>query len=261
MKKLTIIIPAYNEEKRIGKTLQEYCSFFSDKNKSKNVDANIMIIINNTKDKTEEIVKKYCKKYKILSYLNFKRGGKGFAVTEGFKEALKFKNDLIGFVDSDLSTKPEEYYRLASNIGKYDAIIASRYVSGAIVNPKPTLQRRIVSRIFNLLVRTLFLINYRDTQCGAKIFKKEVIRKIIDKLGITQWAFDIDLLYQIKKANFRVKEEPTVWSDSDYSKINLKSSGTYMVLGVIRLRILNSKIKSLVRIYDKLIKIIPILPK
>jgi len=251
--KISIIIPAYNEEKRIGRTLEDYCKFFKSKKKEKELDFEIIVVINNTHDRTEEIVKHFQKSCKELKYLNFKQGGKGFAIVEGFKEALKDKNiSLIGFVDADMATPPYAFYDLIKNINNFDGIIASRYVKGAIVKPKPSIQRIIISRIFNFLVRILFLMPYKDTQCGAKLFKRKVIETIRNEIGITQWAFDVDLLYKIQKHKFKIKEHPTVWADKEYSKINFIKAGPRMALSIIRLRLINSKLKFIVRGYDLL---------
>ena len=251
--RVSIIIPAHNEEKRIGKTLENYSKYLKEKKKKKIIgDFKILIVINNTTDKTEEVVKNYSKKYKEISYLNFRAGGKGFAVIEGFKEALKEDYDLIGFVDADMSTSPDSFFDLIKKINSYSGIIASRYVKGAKVSPKQSFKRIIVSRIFNFLIRCLFFINVKDTQCGAKLFKKNAIKSIIPDLIITKWAFDVDLLYQLKRKNFKVLEFPTVWGDKKYSKINFKRAGPLMALAVIRLRILNSPFKGFVKLYDKI---------
>jgi glycosyltransferase involved in cell wall biosynthesis len=253
MNKISIIIPAYNEEKRIAETLEEYGKFFTNLKKIKKLDSEILIVINNTQDKTEEVVKRYQKKYKIIKYLNFEKGGKGFAIMEGFKEALKDKeNTLVGFVDADLATGPDAFYDIVNNINNFDGIIASRYISGAKVNPRQTWKRVFVSRIFNFIIRILFLMPYRDTQCGAKLFKRRAIEETCNEFGITQWAFDIDLLYKIRKSGFKIREFPTVWADKQYSKINFMKAGPRMVLAIIRLRLINSKIKFLIRGYDLL---------
>jgi len=250
--KVSIIIPAYNEEKRIGKTLEEFGKFFQNLKKKKILDYEILVVINNTTDNTPKIVKKYKKKYKEITYMNLRPGGKGFAIIQGFKDALKRNNDLIGFVDADMATHPKDFYELSKHIDDYDGIIASRYVPGAIVKPKQSLNRIIASRIFNFLTRSLLFLNFRDTQCGAKIFRKDAILKIISKLNITKWAFDVNLLYVSKKSGLRIKEIATVWSDKEYSKINLRKSGSQMFFSIVRIRILNSPLKDFVRLYNKL---------
>jgi len=248
--KIIIIIPAHNEEKRIAKTLEEYGKFFSFG--KKNLRVEIVVVLNACKDDTLGIVKYAEKKYKNIRHIEFEQCGKGFAIMQGFKEALKGKPDLIGFVDADNATTPEAYYQLIKNINGYDGIFGSRYLCGAIVNPPPTISRLISSRIFNFLIRAFLLMPYRDTQCGAKIFRSEVLKKTVHKLGITKWAFDIDLLYQIRKEGFKLKEYPTVWSDKEYSKINLSRAGPQMFLAVIRLRLLNSPFRHIVEIYNNM---------
>ena len=253
--KVAIIMPAYNEEKRIGKTLEEYGKFFKDK-KYRDFNFEIIVVINNTQDKTEAIVKSYAKKYRFIRYLNFKQGGKGFAIIEGFKEALKDeKNMLMGFVDADMATSPEAFDDLIEKIDNYDGIVASRYVYGAIVKPKQSISRIFVSRIFNFLIRVLFLMPYKDTQCGAKLFKKNAVESMIKEIGMTQWAFDIELLYLLKKHNFKVKESATIWADKEYSKINFMKAGPRMVSSVIRLRLINSFFEPLLKPFKFIAKI------
>ena len=247
--KIAIIMPAYNEEKRIEKTLKEYVGFF------KGIESvEIIVVLNACKDKTKEIVEKVQKNNREIVYLEYKRGGKGFAVREGFNFALKGNFDLIGFVDADMATKPEDFYKLIKNIGNYDAIIASRYLKESIVNPKPTIQRMVASRAYNFFIRSLFLLNYRDTQCGAKVFKPVPLKRILLNLAMSQLAFDLDIIYNLKKAGYRIKEFPTVWSDKEYSTINFMGSGPMMGLAIIRLRLLNSPFKGVVKFYDKLIR-------
>ena len=251
--KVAVIIPAHNEEKRIANTLESYSLYFENLRKIKKLDYEILIVINNTFDKTLDIVKSFQQKNKRVIYLNLVKGGKGYAVIEGFKDALKRDSGLIGFVDADMATDPRAFYDLMKSIGHNDGVIASRYVKGAIVEPKPTLSRIISSRMFNYLIRATLLIPYRDTQCGAKIFRREAIRKSINDISLSQWAFDVDLIYTIRRKGFKIAEIPTIWADKEYSKINFLKSGPWMALGVIRLRLLNSPFNSLMRIYDKML--------
>ena len=244
MVKLSIIIPAYNEEKRIKKTVKYYVKHF------KRYDYELIIIPNGCKDNTEKIIKELSKKYSKVRYKIIKEAvGKGAAIKEGFKIA---KGDLIGFVDADNSTKPEDFEDLIKNIGKYDCIIASRYIKGAIVKPKQKLIRIIASRVFNFLVRFLFGLKISDTQCGAKLFKKQAIKKIIAKLDLTRWAFDVDLLLKIKKERYKIKEFPTKWEDNFDSKLKINKAVIEMLLSLARLRLINSKLKFVIDIYDSL---------
>lgn len=251
--KIAIVIPAYNEEKRIGPTLDAYSAYFDMLVKKKELDYEILVVINNTRDKTENIVRQKEKKNKHISHINLVQGGKGLAVIEGFRDALKRKNDLIGFVDADMATPPSAFHFLIKNIDGLDGVIASRYIKGSIVNPKPTFARIFVSRIFNAFIRAILLMPYRDTQCGAKLFKREAICRVLPQLAHSQWDFDVDLLFTLRKLGFIIKEVPTIWSDKKYSKINFIKAGPFMALGVLRLRFLNSPFYGLVRIYDKFI--------
>lgn len=260
--KLSIIIPAYNEERRIEKTLEEYCKFFNEKEKEKDIeDFEIIVVLNACKDNTLQIVEKQKKKFKEIKILNFKQGGKGFAIIEGFKEALKKDFELIGFVDADMSTPSEAFYDLIENIENCDGIIASRWKKGALVK-KRTISRAIVSKGFNFLVRSLFLFKHKDTQCGAKLFKRKVIKEVISELKLTEWAFDVNLLYLCKKNKFRIKEIPTIWEDKKESKHDSLKTSLQMFFGVVRLRLIYSffepilkPIKFILVFGDKLINI------
>jgi len=252
MEKTSIIIPAHNEEKRIAKTLEEYYNFFIELKKQKKSDFEILVVLNACKDNTEKVVKNFSKKYKEILYLNFKRGGKGFAIVEGFKNSLKEKNDFIGFVDADMATPPKAFYDLMLNIKDIDGIIASRWKKDSVIKTKQTLLRIITSRGFNFLTRSILFLNYSDTQCGAKLFRKEALKKIINEIGTTKWAFDIDLLYRLKRKGCNVKEIPTTWDDQKGSKLNLIKVPFQMFSSIIRLRLFFSPFRFIVKFYDKL---------
>ena len=150
--KISIIIPAYNEEKRILNTLESYSSYFEKLRKKNKLNYEILVAINKTNDRTLKIVKSFKKKNKRIQYINLPKGGKGYAITEGFRVLLKKDFDYIGFVDADMATSPEAFYDLFLNIEGRDGIIGSRYLPGARVNPKQSLQRIIVSRVFNFII-------------------------------------------------------------------------------------------------------------
>ncbi len=252
MEKISIIIPAYNEEIRISNTIESYYNFFKKLKKKKKLDFEILIILNACTDTTPEIVKKYSKKYKEVRHLEFEQGGKGFAVIEGFKDSLKNeKNSLIGFIDADMATIPKAFFNLIENINDYDGIIANRWKKNSEVKIKQSILRRILSRGFNFLVRSIFMIPYTDTQCGAKLFKAKSMKKIAPEINITNWAFDVEILYSFWKKGFKIKEHPTIWEDRVGSKINVVIVPLKMFIGISRLRLLYSPFNFIVRAYDK----------
>ncbi len=250
--KLTLIIPAHNEEGRIGKTLYSYLTFFDKLQKQKKLSYLLFVSINATSDNTEKVVKKYQKKHSSLKYKAYQEGGKGFAIVQGFKDAIKSRSDFIGFVDADLATSPEAFYALCQNIGKNDGIIGSRWLSSSIIQHRQTRLRQLASRIFNFLVRILFSMQYEDTQCGAKLFSRKAIEKIVDRIYITQWAFDVNLLYLCKLYNLKVREHPTIWSDIEGSKVNVMKTSLKMFFGILRLRIFYSPFRSIIKVYNSL---------
>jgi len=248
---LSIIIPAYNEESRIGKTLEAYGKFFEELKKKKKIkDFEIIVVLNACVDDTLKVVEKLEKEFKEIKHLEFRKAGKGFAIIEGFKEALKEEASLIGFVDADMATKPEFFYNLIRDIENYDGVIASRGLKESKV--KTSFTRKLTNRGFNFVVRSLLFLPFKDTQCGAKLFKREALNEVINEIGMTEWAFDVDLLHKLRKKGFKVKEIPTVWEDKKNSKLNLTVVPFKMFSSIVRLRLLNSPFRFVVRAYDKL---------
>jgi len=247
MKKISIIVPLYNEEKRAELPLKLYLDFFGNLKKQKKLDFEIIAVLNGCKDNTLGVVKKF--NARELRVLDFKRAGKGFAITEGFKDALKKKNDFIGFVDGDGSTPPEAFYDLIKNIANCDGVIANRWDKKSNIGIKQSFFRRVISRVFNFIARSLFLLPHHDTQCGAKIFKRGLIEKVVNKLGSSEWSFDVDLLFYARRENAKIKSIPTKWIDKKQSNINLKKTPIAMFLSVMRLRLIHSPFRFIVKVY------------
>lgn len=251
--KTTIVMPAYNEEKRIGKTLEIYSSFFESLRQKSLVDYEILVVINNTKDKTAEVVNQFRKKNSRINFINLVKGGKGYAVIEGFKESLKGKSEYIGFVDADLATPPESFYHLITSMKNHDGMMASRYLEESELHPPMNFRRAIVGKIFNLLVRSVFLFTYRDTQCGAKLFRRKVLEKIVPHLGFSGWAFDVELLYEAKKSGFNLKDVPTIWYEVPGSKLRVVKTSLQMFFAVVQLRAIKSPFRILLKPLKSLI--------
>jgi len=240
MEKVTIVMPAYNEEKRIGRTLEAYALYFDNVSRARGFSYEILVVINGTTDNTEGVVNEVQKKHGCIRVVNFERNGKGFAVIEGTKLALEGDANLIGFVDADMATGPEQFDRLIRGIKGRDGAIASRYVKESTVMPAFTFRRAVVARVFNLIVRSLFLFPYSDTQCGAKLFSRRASEKIVEHVKMSRWAFDVEQLYCLGKFGYKVREVPTVWTDMEGGTLVIGKASLQMLLAVIQLRIRNS---------------------
>ncbi|MCK5632205.1 glycosyltransferase [bacterium] len=230
--KISIVIPAYNEENRIVKTLEHYADYFD----KKDIKYELLVVLNGCVDSTLELVESVQKKYATIKIIDIKQAGKGLAIKVGFKNALTRENDLIGFVDADMATQPQYFYELIERIGDADGIVASRYMKESTTIPaRPWIKEwgRII--VYNPLIFLLFGMKYIDYQCGAKLFKREAVETIVDQLTVRQWAFDVELLYLMKKHEFIIKEIPTVWQDQDDSKFGL-NSGIGMIGHLFTLR-------------------------
>lgn len=231
---LLLLIPAYNEETRIEPVLRDYARFFKEHYQGK---FQLVVILNGCRDNTLGVVQRVARDYFSISHRDFPAPiGKGGALIEGLK--LAPLADLIGYVDADGATPPRAYLELVKKIGAADCVIGSRWLPGAIIHQSQSGNRQFASRVFHFIVQTLFWMNIRDTQCGAKVMKRPVVEKIHPHLLIADMAFDINLLYSMKRAGFKILEVPTEWTDQIGSKVALARSSLTMLLSVIRVRLI-----------------------
>lgn len=246
--KLSIVVPAYNEEGRIGRMLEAYLPHFAERYGD---DFEIIVAVNGSRDRTEEVVRAMQPRFPQLRVIVEPRPiGKGGAVMAGGAVA---QGGLIGFVDADGATPPAAFDDLVKNIGDAGLIIASRRLPGAVVRPRQPWQRRFASRVFNFLVRFLFKLRITDTQCGAKLMTAEAWRAIVPHIGLTKWAFDVDMLFKTRRAHFAIRETPTTWSDVGGSKLRIGPVSFQMLLAICRLRLLYSPLKWIVALYDRVL--------
>lgn len=238
MDKLTVIIPAHNEQNRIKDTLREYYRYFKTLKDQEIVDFEILVVLNGCRDNTAEVVKCIMKSSgDEIRMLDLKEAGKGLAIIAGFKDALEHSNDYIGFVDADMATEPQYFYELYLQMNDHDGVIASRYMPASeIYPPRPLVKEWGRKLVYNQIVRLLFGMRYADMQCGAKLFKRSVIESVVNDMSEGQWAFDVELLYLAKKHGFEVIEVPTVWNDKAGSKLQTFSSGLKMLRSLWKLR-------------------------
>ncbi len=246
--KLSIVVPAYNEEGRIGRMLEAYLPYFATHYGS---DFELIVSVNGSNDGTESVVRALqSRQAQLRVIVDPGRIGKGGAILAGGNVAL---GALIGFVDADGATPPAAFDDLVRNLDDAGLIIASRRLPGAVVSPRQPWKRRVASHVFNVLVRRMFKLRITDTQCGAKLMTAEAWRAIVPHIGLTQWAFDVDMLFQTRRAHFTIKEIPTTWSDVSGSKVKVGRVSLQMLLAIIRLRLLHSPFRWVVSIYNRVL--------
>jgi glycosyltransferase involved in cell wall biosynthesis len=238
--KISLIIPVYNEAKRIWSTLDDYYNAFT----AEFDDFEIIVEMDGCTDNTAEIVSEYSKNKENIKILEYdEKLGKGGGLRNGFMAA---DGDIIGFTDADNSTEVKEFIRLIRALEGTDIVVGQRY-GGFNFNNIP-LVRRVFSRGFNLLVRLLFRLNIRDTQCGAKVFRTEVVKAVLSHLIILDFAFDVNFLYSAKKLGFKIKEVDIVWEHSKGSKVKLFSVTKKIFVSLLKLRLFYSPFRFLVKI-------------
>lgn len=244
--KLSIVVPAYNEEGRIGPMLEAYLPYFAERYGN---GFEIIVAVNGSTDRTEEIVRGLQARHPSLRMTVDPRPiGKGGAIMAGGALA---GGELIGFVDADGATPPAAFDELTRHIGGAGLVIASRWLPESVVRPRQPWSRRAASRIFNLLVRGLFGLRVTDTQCGAKLMTAEAWRAIVPHIGLTKWAFDVDMLFKTRRAGYSIVEIPTTWSDIGGSKVRIVRASVQMLLALGRLRLIYSPLRWVVTLYDR----------
>jgi glycosyltransferase involved in cell wall biosynthesis len=207
----TIIIPAYNEEKRIKNVLSEIADFIS----KNNVNWNVIVSIDGN-DGTEGIVKGMMREYSFISYdKNHFRGGKGWAIKRVVNRA---SGEFTILMDADGSISFSDIIKAMNMTESYDVIIFDRYYRNKSEIP---LIRRIPSRGFNILVKVLLGIKLNDTQCGYKIMRTYMLREAFTKVAVTNAFYDVDLLYHLHKMKAKIIEINAEYSHDRNSKFNV----------------------------------------
>src|SRR5512136_1204642 len=162
---LLLLVPAYNEERRIEPVLRDYARYFQEQYHGK---FQLVVVLNGCRDNTLAVVQRVAADHPAISALEFSDPiGKGGALIEGLK--LAPLADLIGYVDADGATPPAAFHQLVKLSDRADCVIGSRWLPGAVLHQSQPGQRRLASRVFHFIVQLLFWMNVRDTQCGAKV--------------------------------------------------------------------------------------------
>jgi len=235
---LLLLIPAYNEEARIGPVLRGYAEYFQQHYTGR---FQIVVILNGCRDNTLDVVRRASLEHPCISFQNFTAPiGKGGALIEGLK--LAPLADVVGYVDADGATPPGAVIKLLTYLQEADCVIGSRWLPGAVLHQSQTWMRRFTSRCFHFVVEVCFWMGIKDTQCPCKLIRREVVEKIHSHLRLADLSFDVNLLVSIRRAGYRIREVPIEWTDMIGSKVSssLFRSALTMFLSVVRLRLVYS---------------------
>ena len=242
---VSLVIPAFNEEARIANSLLEWIKFFDEHN-SRNYE--ILVVMDGCTDQTVDVVSGLAgKRTVIIPLVCSKRLGKGGALIEAFRQS---RGEIIFFADADGSMPTEEFRKFMRVIRRCDLAIGCRYFRGSNFKHNLPLSRLTFSRIFNVLLRIVFpeLKRVHDTQCVSNAFRRKAIDAILDDLFISDFAFDVNLIYSALHGGFDVREIGIEYNHVDNgSKVscNLLKTSFAMFLSIIRLRLYYSKLREL----------------
>jgi len=218
--KLSIIVPSYNEERRIAKTLREINKYIS----LQPYDSEIIVVSDGSKDRMVEVVKGMMSEIKNLRIIDNKENhGKGYVVRQGMLEA---QGDYRLFTDADNSTSIDQVEKMWPEFDKgYDIVSGSRDIKGAILDPPQPWYRRKIGDVFNLFVQVVVgLWGIWDTQCGFKGFTKKSVEDVFPRCKIDRFAFDPEILIVAKKLGYKIKEIPVTWKNDLESKVKFKNT-------------------------------------
>src|SRR3989338_3707547 len=213
---LSIVIPAYNEEKRLPEALNRMLSYL----KKRRLQNEIIIVADKSKDRPLEVVRNYSKRYKNIKCIyNPKKQGKGYAIKKGI---LASKGSLVLFADADTSTPITELDKFMPEIKSYDIVIGSREHKNSSVENK-LISRVILGNLGNILLRLFLIKKIRDTQCGFKLFKGHVARKLFSLSRIKGFGFDFEVIFFAQKSGYKIKEMPVSWTYCPGTKVTWQS--------------------------------------
>ena len=230
---ISIVVPAYNEEKRIRGSLIEACSFLKDTD----LDYEMIVVDDGSSDRTSEIVRTLASDIPGLKLVRYEKNrGKGYALRTG---VLATKGNCVLVMDADLSTPMEELWKLKPYLaeGGVDVAIGSRALALSDILRKQPWWRQGMGKIFNSIVRVLVIGGFSDTQCGFKMFTGNVARELFGQAKIDRFAYDVEILALAVRKGYRIVEVPIRWINSPESKVSPVKDSFQMLADILRIRI------------------------
>lgn len=227
----SLVIPAYNESGRIKPTLDEILRHIA----QHQWDAEVVVVDDGSRDDTAEIVRAYARTHPYVRLVqNPGNRGKGYSVRNGMLHAA---GEICLFSDADLSSPIAEAQKLFDAIAQgADIAIGSRWLRAELQTERQPLYRQLFGRIFNLLLRLVLGLHFKDTQCGFKAFRREAAQKIFPLQRIERWGFDPEILFLARRMGMTPVEVPVAWAHSEGTRLHPFRDGLRMFGDVMRIR-------------------------
>jgi dolichyl-phosphate beta-glucosyltransferase len=233
---LSVVIPAYNEEERIGESLRrikEYCQKARPAHE-------VIVVDDGSQDGTPSVVLNHAKQWKELKLMTLEHRGKGHATKMG---VLASSGEWILCSDADLSTPIEQVENMLAAGAQHAIVIGSRSISGASVTQPPPFHRKVMGRVFNWIVKALAVRGFQDTQCGFKLYRRDAARDIFSRITLDGFAFDVETLYLAGKLGYSVAEVPVSWRNDERTKVKLLYDPPKMLFDVMKIRWRHGRVK------------------
>lgn len=229
--KYSIVIPAYNESRRILPTLEKVAAYLT----QQRWNAEIVVVNDGSKDNTAQIVTDFAQRYPMVRLVhNPGNRGKGYSVRNGMLHAT---GDVMIMTDADLSSPITEAPKLLEAINRgADVAFGSRWLDSRLQTERQPLYRQFFGRVFNLTLRTLLGGSIRDTQCGFKAFTRQAVDMIFPRMKIDRWGFDPEILFLAVRSGLKVAEVPVAWAHDENTKISYFRDGMRMVGELFKIR-------------------------
>ncbi len=216
---LSIIVPAYEEEERLGRSIEVILAFVS----KNSISAELIVVDDGSRDKTAETARTAFKSAshipaKVIRYEENR--GKGYAVRTGLQAASA---PIALFSDADLSTPIEEMFKVIDPIkaGDFDVAFGSRALDRTLIGTHQPWRREQGGKVMNLVIRTMSRLPFADTQCGFKAFKMAAFRPLLEVMTIDRFGFDVEFLFVAKYHGLRLAEIPVRWNNVEGSKVSV----------------------------------------
>ena len=225
---LSIVIPAFNEAQRLGPTLRRVVDYL----RRNGADYEVLVVDDGSTDATAEVAGEFAREGVRVLRQEVNRG-KGAVLKAG---VLASRGREVLLTDADLSTPIEEIEKLRPHLADSELVLGSRAVAGSDISKHQPFYREWMGRIFNLIIRLLGVRGLRDTQCGFKLLRGEVARRLFAELRIERFAYDVELVWLARRHGFRVAEVGVRWADSPSTRVNALTDSSRMLWDVLALR-------------------------